>query len=225
MFKRNHINVAIAATALLTSSAAFAETVTSTASVTVQNAFTLAEVAPLNFGALRVTQGAAQDPVLPAFITLPVDGSAMVPTGGQTNGGTASTDANMTAITQGSIAEYAISNAAPFTNLTVTVASGASATAASGIAGTITGVNGATMVTAGGGTNESFIIYATVADTLIVGGANDGIALNATASNLRTDAAGTVGLQLGGVLAFNPLAATSPNDGVYNGSYTLEVAY
>jgi hypothetical protein len=217
MFKRNHISVAIAATALLTSSVAFAEQVTSTATVTVQNAFTLAEVAPLNFGTLRVTQELAQTAATPAFISLPVDGSAMLPTAGD-NGG------SITAITQGTIAEYAITNAAPFTNLSVTVTSQANQLTVS-TSGALVGVNGSTLVTAGGGAAEFFTIYAYVGDTNIVGGANDGDALSASADNLRTDAAGSVGLQLGGVLAFNPLAGVSPSDGVFSGSYTLEVTY
>lgn len=217
MFKRNHISVAVAATALLTSSVAFAEQVTSTATVTVQNAFTLAEVAPLNFGTLRVTQEATQATATPAFISLPVDGSAMIPTAGNAGG-------SITAITQGTIAEYAITNAAPFTNLSVTVASENNQLASS-TAGALVGVNGSTLVTAGGGATEFFTIYAYVGDTNIVGGANDGDPLSATADNLRTDAAGSVGLQLGGILAFNPAAGVSPNDGVFSGAYTLEVTY
>ncbi|MFT6330210.1 MAG: hypothetical protein ACJAYN_002150 [Bermanella sp.] len=218
MFKRNHINVAIAATALLASSAAFAETVTSTATVTVQNAFTLAEVVPLNFGSLRVTQPGAQATATPTFITLPVDGSAMIATDGNAS-------ASMTAITQGTIAEYAISNAAPFTNLSVTLdASGTNELTAT-IATSIAGVNGATLVTAGGAADEFFTIHADVSDTLIVGGANDGDPLVTAANNLRTDGTGAVGLQLGAVLSYNAAASGSPNDGLFQGSYTLEVTY
>lgn len=228
MFKRNHISVALAATALLTSSVAFAEQVTSTATVTVQNAFTLAEVAPLNFGTLRVTQPAAQGTATPAFITLPVDGSAMVATGGTeavaaTPAG--ADNASITAITQGTVAEYAISNAAPFTSLSVTLDATGTNEVGTTVATSLDGVNGATMVTAGGGATEFFTIYADVTDTLIVGGSNDGLALSTAASNLRTDGTGAVGLQLGGVLAFNPAAAASPNDGVFTGTYTLEVTY
>ena len=231
MFKRNHISVAIAATALLTSSVAFAEQVTSTATVTVQNAFNLAEVAPLNFGVLRVTQPAAQintgvaGALRPAFISLPVDGSAMVPTGGTAAVTTPADDASITAITQSSVAEYAITNAAPFTNLSVTLVAGGVNELSTVVATSIAGVNGATLVTAGGGATEFFTIYADVTDTLIVGGANDGVRLTDAATNLRTDGTGAVGLQLGGTLAYNPAAATSPNDGVFTGSYTLEVTY
>jgi hypothetical protein len=219
MFKRNHISVALAATALLTSSVAFAEQVTSTATVTVQNAFTLAEVAPLNFGVLRVTQEDAQS-TSAAFITLPVDGSAMVATAG-TGGATAG---SITAITQGTIAEYAITNAAPFTNLSVTVGAENNQLGAN-TGGALVGVNGSDLVTAGGAAAEFFTIYAYVGDTRIVGGANDGDELELTADNLRTDAAGSVGLRLGGILAFNPAADVSPSDGVFSGSYTLEVTY
>lgn len=228
MFKRNHISVAIAATALLATSAAFAEQVTSTATVTVQNAFTLAEVAPLNFGTLRVTQPAAQATATPAFITLPVDGSAMAPTAGvEAVAATpvGSDNASITAITQGTIAQYAISNAAPFTSLSVTLDATGTDQLGNTVATSLDGVNGSQMVTAGGGAAEFFTIYADVSDTLIVGGSNDGIALSAGANNLRTDGTGSVGLQLGGVLAYNPAAAASPNDGVFTGTYTLEVTY
>jgi hypothetical protein len=234
MFKRNHISVAIAATALLTSSVAFAEQVTSSATVTVQNAFNLAEVAPLNFGVLRVTQPAAQvnggiaGSERPAYISLPVDGSAMVTTGG-TEAVTAvpalSDNASITAITQGTVAEYAITNAAPFSNLRVILDINGVDEETTVINTSIDGVNGARLVTAGGGATEFFTVYADVTDTLIVGGANDGVRLTNAATNLRTDGTGSVGLQLGGVLAYNPAAAGSPNDGVFTGSYTLEVTY
>ena len=219
MFKRNHVSVTAAVALIFTSSAVFAETTTSTATVTVQNAFSLAEVAPLNFGTLAISQTLAQGAGAAALITLPVDGSAMVPTAG-TN---ATTPSSIRAITPGTLAEYAITGAAQFTNLTLTVVSEVGPNGATAAAGKIEGVNLATLQAPGGGVN-TFTIFADNTDVLVVGGANDGDPLSVTGNNLRTDATGAVGFLLGATLEFAQ-AGLNPEDGDYSGTYSVTVNY
>ena len=108
MFKRNHINktLVIAGVALASSVAVAQQTQTSTASVTVQNAFVLAESAALSFGTITANQvsGAAA-----SSVTVNADGTTAVAGPG------------IRQLAAGTAAAYDVSAAAPFTNLNIRV--------------------------------------------------------------------------------------------------------
>ncbi|MFC3120367.1 hypothetical protein [Agaribacter flavus] len=231
MFKRNHLYTAVVVGALATcSSLTMAqETVNSTATVIVQNAFTLAETTPIDFGTLRVTQGAAQTVTAGSatltYVTIPGDGSPVTTQTGTTAGGSASTDGQTSSIVDGAPAEYAITGAAPFTALTISVGTGADEALTAAATNRITGMNDTNLVTPGGSASEFFTLYAAATDVYVVGGANDGDQYNATTPNLTTDTNGDVGFTVGGILAYNGAATASPRDGTYTGSYSITVSY
>ena len=109
MTKMNKIAAGLAASLLLVSAAQVsAETVTSTATATVQNAFTLAEVSALDFGTFRATNDTAASAET-ATLTRPADPSASSTT---TNG---TTDlAALQSLVEGAPGEYTISGVANF---------------------------------------------------------------------------------------------------------------
>lgn len=120
MLKRNKIILAIAAASVAISTQSFAEeSVSSAATVTVQNSFTFAETAALSFGIITVTAGAASDfddtdnPVTAAIYTVGADGSVNVPEGNVDGG-------YITRIQDGTPASFEISNAARFTKIDLT---------------------------------------------------------------------------------------------------------
>lgn len=231
MFKRNHIYSVVVVGALAASSSVTLaqETVNSTATVTVQNAFNLDEVSTIDFGTLKVTQGAAQTVTAGSatltYVTIPGDGSPVTTQQGTTAGGAAPTDGLTSSIVDGTPGEYAITGAAPFTALTITTAAGEDEQLTANAADRLTGMNGATLTTPGGAASEFFTIYAASTDVYVVGGANDGDQYDATTPNLITDATGSVGFTVGGILAYNGAATAAPRDGVYTGTYTLTVSY
>lgn len=108
MFKRNQIQktLLVSALALSTAVCIAQETITSQASITVQNAFNLAENAPISFGTVTVKQGATNQST---YVIQP-DGTA-TPSAGA--------DATFTVITPGTAGQYAIDSAAPFTSLNI----------------------------------------------------------------------------------------------------------
>lgn len=110
MFKRNQIQktLLVSVLAVTASVCGAQETVNSQASITVQNAFNLNEVAPLNFGTVTVR------PSLTATSTLRIQPDGVIPTPTVGAGGT------LTVIVPGSPAQYTVDTAAPFTALTVT---------------------------------------------------------------------------------------------------------
>jgi len=75
MFNRKKINLALAVSTVLLASSSIvnAEIATDSATVQVQNAFTLVSTTPISFGVLRVSQSEAQA-TTPTFTTLDVDG-------------------------------------------------------------------------------------------------------------------------------------------------------
>jgi hypothetical protein len=204
MFKRNHLSTAVLAATLAVGSTAVVaqENVTSTATVTVQNAFTLTEVAPINFGTLRVSQDAVATTTDAATYTVPADGS---PATVSNEAG----EAEITALVAGTPGEYAITNAAPFTVVTI-----------SDYDTNITLANASAPSTAPG-----FTVTFADATTQIVGGANDGETLDAGTTDLQTDVNGEVGFILGGVLTTEPDNVNAYIDGAYVGNYTLTVEY
>lgn len=205
MFKRNHLSTAVlAATLAVASTTALAqESVTSQATVTVQNAFTLTEVTPINFGTLRVSQDAVTTTVTAATYSVFADGSpaAVSNTAGE---------AEITALVAGTPGEYTITNAAPFTVVTISDYD----------------VGGVDLVNASApSTAPGFTVLFDDATTQIVGGINDGDTLNAGTTDLQTDVNGAVGFILGGVLSTEPANDTAYIDGAYVGNYTLTVEY
>ncbi|SBT17448.1 hypothetical protein MGA5115_01559 [Marinomonas gallaica] len=184
-------------TTILTGNALAVETLNSNATVTVNNAFTLAESAEMTFGTIRASADTTNN--VTASLTLPADGSAGTVT--------AATPAasNIVVITGGTPASFAITNAAPFTTLTLTLPSSA-----------------IDLVTPGGDaqfTVDSF-------NAVVSSGPNDGDAYNSGTPNLRTDASGAVSFDVGATLITD---ATTPGsnyeDGTYTGSYTVQVDY
>lgn len=105
MFKRNQIQkTLLVSTIMITSAVAIAqETVTSQASITVQNAFNLTEVAPLSFGTVTVSPG---------------DHSYLIQPDGV---GDATPDSvgTFSVIVPGTNGQYTVDGAAAFTDLTI----------------------------------------------------------------------------------------------------------
>nr|WP_136249912.1 hypothetical protein [Ningiella ruwaisensis] len=208
MFKRNQLYIALVATSLsLGASQAFAqESVNSVATVTVSNAFTLQEVAPIDFGTYRVqyahdgtndfTTGASAEIFAngnPADLVDGVDG-------------TGTSEASFVEILAGAPAEYAITGAAPFTALKVSALPTATLTNPAS--------PGATFTLSVAATNFE-----------IVGGTNDGDAYDQSGtSNMITDATGAVGFKMGGKIT-TALTDVTYGDGAYSGSYTVTVDY
>ena len=117
MLKRNKISIALLATSVVVSASAFAEeSVSSTATVTVQNAFDFAETAPLTFGTLTVTKatGTYDAATVPTLIINP-DGTLSEGTSDADTGG------SIKRIVDGSPASFEVANAASFTDLTITL--------------------------------------------------------------------------------------------------------
>ena len=223
MFNRKKINLALAVSTVLLASSSIvnAEIATDSATVQVQNAFTLASTTPISFGVLRVSQPEAQA-TTPTFTTLDVDGTQTATDGDSAN------DATMTVITSGTPGRFDVSNAAPFTDLTITLdtttdneAIGTPAPTANAL----DGMFGVSLTTAGAGPNDNFIMQVTAADTRIEGGTSNGVAYDIANPNLRTDGTGAVGLSFGGVLIYNRASIVSPADGTYTGNYQITVNY
>ncbi len=203
MFKRNHLSTAVLAATLAVGSTAVVaqENVTSQATVTVQNAFTLTEVAAINFGTLRVSQDTDTTTATAATYTVNADGSP--------NAVVNQTGSEITALVAGTPGNYTITNAAPFTVIRITDYDTA-----------VTLANASAPATAPG-----FTVLFADATTQIVGGANDGSTLAIGVTDLQTDVNGEVAFVLGGVLSTVADNATAYVDGAYVGNYTLTVEY
>lgn len=230
MFKRNQISTIVVA-GLLTVSASnvFAQQdAGGTATVTVQNSFTFNNPTPIDFGTLRVTQPAAQvvtaGSATPAFVTIPSDGTPVTVTNG--TAASATDNATINSIVDGAPAEFTITDAAPFTDLQITMdATGIPLDLTAAGTPSVEGVNGVEVRQAGDTSDNYFIIYALPSEITVVGGNNDGDPYNNTTPNLRTDGTGAVGFLLGARLAYNGAATSSPSDGAFTGTYTVEVSY
>ena len=182
--------------ATCTASAIAAESVTSTATVVVQNAFVLTENQALNFGTIRAKADTSGSTT--ASLIIPADGSAH----SVTRTGTEA-QSNIIEITAGAPATYSVSSAAPLTNLTITLPTTAIA---------LTNNNSVASFTMG-----SFGAY-------ITSGANSGSAYSA--SNLQTDANGAVNFSVGATLTTDgSTPAADYTDGTFTGTYTITVSY
>lgn len=182
--------------ATCTASAIAAESVTSTATVVVQNAFVLTENQALNFGTIRAKADTSGSTT--ASLIIPADGSAH----SVTRTGTIA-QSNIIEITAGAPATYSVSSAAPLTNLTITLPTTAIA---------LTNNNSVASFTMG-----SFGAY-------ITSGANSGSAYSA--SNLQTDANGAVNFSVGATLTTDgSTPAADYTDGTFTGTYTITVSY
>jgi len=221
MFKRNQINTALAVSlVLLASSAAVnAEVATDTATVTVQNAFTIASTNAIDFGILRVTQSGAHGVLTPSRTTLTADGAQTATDG---SGGTGS----ISLLTDGAAGRIDITAAAPNTTLTVLIDTGGLDFDGDVDAASIDGLNaidlisGSAVVAA-----DKFTMFVNAPQTLVRGGTGDGVAYTPGTPNLVTDNTGAVGLSFGGTLAWNHLSANSPLDVAYTGAYSITVNY
>ncbi|TPE54519.1 DUF4402 domain-containing protein [Maribrevibacterium harenarium] len=183
--------------ATCTASAIAAESVTSTATVVVQNAFVLTENQALNFGTIRAKADTSGSTT--ASLIIPADGSAH----SVTRTGNSISQSNIIEITAGAPATYSVSSAAPLTNLTITLPTTAIA---------LTNNNSVASFTMG-----SFGAY-------ITSGANSGSAYSA--SNLQTDANGAVNFSVGATLTTDgSTPAADYTDGTFTGTYTITVSY
>jgi hypothetical protein len=209
MFKRNQIYFALVATTLsLGATQAFAqETVSSVATVTVSNAFTLQEVTAIDFGTFRVSYlyDGTNALTAPATAQVLANGNPTVLT--NTAGAAGTSVGAFTEILPGAPAEYAITGAAPFTSLNVTLPSAA------------TLINPASP-------GAVFDLTFTSTNFEIVGGTNDGDAYDtANSGNMITDAAGSVGFKMGATIGTPTNVAATFGDGAYTGTYTVVVNY
>jgi len=208
MFKRNQFYIALVATSLsLVASQALAqETVSSTATVTVSNAFTLQEVAAIDFGTVRLNYAhdGTNNFTTSAAMTINADGSPATFVIGVD--GTGTSEASFTEILPGTPAEYSISAAAPFTAVSVQSLPTATLTNPAS--------PGATLALTVGTTNFE-----------IVGGTNPGDPYTqGAASNMITDATGSVGFLMGGTITTLATDVTY-GDGAYSGTYSVVVEY
>lgn len=203
MFKRNQLYVSLFATTMVlgTGTAMAQESVSSSASIVVQNAFDLTEVAPLDFGTVRATVDS--DPlddsgsVSVASFSLGPDGavSSVSLAGGST------TVASLSVIANGTPAEFAVANASPFTTINIQAVSAFDLVNTSAAPGTaVFGV--------------SNVIFREVGAT-------------ANGSTITTDISGTGGFTLGADLSTddNAAAQTNYSDGTYSGSFVMQVQY
>ena len=225
MFKRKNLNVALAVSSVLLASSATvqAEQVSGTATVTVQNAFTLASTTAIDFGTLRVTStGVAANTATPGFTSLSVDGTQTA-----TNGVNGGDQVTISVIAPGTPGRIDVTGAAPFTNLTVELATGGDDVNVTGgnPGDGFAGINNVDLTTAGAAAADKFVMYVGATQTRIEGGVNNATPYDDSAPNLRTDATGAVGLSFGGDLKWNEASTISPADGAYTGNYQITVTY
>jgi len=187
---------------LVASSNAMAATAPSTVTATVQNAFLLGEDTALDFGTVRATA----DPVGVANIAtlvLAADGTTSTAAVG---------NSNMTQLLPGSVGAFTVTQAAPFTNLTITFPADFTLTA-----------------TGAPPTSPIFDVLNADWTAIVRGGANDG-AVYADAGpgtgNLQTDNLGSVSFDVGTSLKTDTAVTTTTYiDAPYVGSYTMTVDY
>ena len=201
MIKMNKIATGLAASVLLVSAGhVAAETVTSTATATVQNAFTLAEVTALDFGTFRATN-----------TTVALGGVATLvrPANAATASSTSATTgaAKIQSLVEGAPGEYTVSGVAGFSTLTLTLPLTAEVTLAA--AGTPAGV--ATFAV------EDFTAYKT-------SGTAGAIALASSVGTFQVDSAGEATFTIGASLETVPSDDTYA-DVPYSGDYIVTVEY
>lgn len=196
MFKHNKILTALFAASIIgVAATAQAETVTGTASLTVQNAFSLVETTQLSFGTITVaaatgTHASADD----ATMVLSPEGGTPVITNAAATGGA------IGSIVAGTPATFDVSGAAPFTDLVVTMTAGTTLTNAAAPPG-----------------NGAFTLSAFAARET---GATSNIA---SLGNITTDLNGAKTFTLGATMTID--GSSDYIDGLYSGTYNVEVSY
>lgn len=223
MFKRNKFYTVVAASALISISAMSTAQVTtpSTATVTVANAVALQEDVSLSFGQLAVFQSldVSNDGSPINRVDQPVYTVSSNPlvASGVTAAASDATDtvSRIVEVSPGTPAEFSITNAARFTNLSVDLSGATSFSVADPLID--------------GNLNSTFTAAIAEANITIVGGPFDGQTLDDDGSGsptapLRTDASGNVGMRVGATITPN-VAAAAILEGNYVGSYTITVSY
>ena len=196
MSKHNKILTALFAASIIgVAATAQAETVTGTASLTVQNAFSLVETTQLSFGTITVaaatgTHASADD----ATMVLSPEGGTPVITNAAATGGA------IGSIVAGTPATFDVSGAAPFTDLVVTMTAGTTLTNAAAPPG-----------------NGAFTLSAFAARET---GATSNIA---SLGNITTDLNGAKSFTLGATMTID--GSSDYIDGLYSGTYNVEVSY
>jgi hypothetical protein len=196
MFKNNKILTALLATSLIgVAATAQAETLSGTASLTVQNAFNLVETTQLSFGTITVAKATGtHDSNDDANMVLSPEGGTPVITNAAATGGA------IGSIVAGNPATFDVTGAAPFTDLIVTMTAGTTLTNASAPPG-----------------NGAFTLSVFAARET---GATSNIASLGT---ITTDLNGAKSFTLGSTLTID--GSADYIDGLYSGTYSVEVAY
>lgn len=195
MFKNNKILTTLFAASIIgVAATAQAETVTGTASLTVQNAFSLVETTQLSFGTITVAAATGtHDSDDDATMVLSPEGGTPVITNAATGGAIGS-------IVAGTPATFDVSGAAPFTDLVVTMTAGTTLTNAAAPPG-----------------NGAFTLSAFAARET---GATANIA---SLGSITTDLNGAKTFTLGATMTID--GSSDYIDGLYSGTYNVEVAY
>ncbi|WP_166423913.1 hypothetical protein [Paraglaciecola sp. 20A4] len=203
MTKMNKIAAGLAASLLLVSAAQAQETVTTTASGTVQNSFTLTNDTDLDFGTFRAQNDDAASSPVTATLRRPADPSeSSVATNGTANA------AVLQSLIEGAPAEYTVSGVSGFSTLTLTVPADGAVTLAA--AGSPTGV--ATFVLNG------FEAYKT-------SGTPGDITLTSSSGTFQVDGSGDATFTLGATLTTVPSTTDTYTDLAYSGDYDITVQY
>jgi hypothetical protein len=196
MFKNNKILTTLFAASIIgVAATAQAETVTGTASLTVQNAFSLVETTQLSFGTITVAAATGtHDSDDDATMVLSPEGGTPVITNAAATGGA------IGSIVAGTPATFDVSGAAPFTDLVVTMTAGTTLTNAAAPPG-----------------NGAFTLSAFAARET---GATANIA---SLGSITTDLNGAKTFTLGATMTID--GSSDYIDGLYSGTYNVEVAY
>jgi cell wall-associated NlpC family hydrolase len=182
----------------LSSFSAVSKTATFTASVEVKNTFELEVVEPLSFGKIRATADTVS--TSQASLTMPANPSATIAPPLTT------TEAAISVLEDGSPAKFTIDGVAAFTELTITDPTDTDITPKDAAP------SGTAMFKL-----DSFTYF-------VVEGANPGT--DVSAGKIQVDAEGKATFTLGATLSTDPSTPTSDYlDGMYEGTFTLEVAY
>lgn len=194
----------LAMTLIAAAMSAGAETASTSASVTVQNTFTLSKVADLSFGTLRVTQdidGTTDALTSGAGVRLLADGSGSTEISAVVSAG--SPTSQVSVITPGSPAEFSISGAAANTALSLVI-------------------NTAEELEALSDSTATFDLTFAASDYRVVNSDTTEVPYNGI--NLVTDAAGLVGFKMGGSLVVIE-TIDGVDDGDYIATFDVEVNY
>lgn len=199
--------IAIALLATAATQVTAAETRTYKASVTVKNAFEVAETTALSFGTVRAqaAAAAAATTVDSAWVILATDGSF---TSGVTGTATPVTS-KLQNLQDGSAAEFAISDVSNFTAMTITMPASIILTAAS------------SNPTAPKFTVDTFTFKPTV------GTSTDTDFSTGNAATITSDGAGQANFLVGATLTTGETTAAdmSYSEELYEGSYDITVSY